>query len=102
MSKGTKPQKKRRTRLLALEPRVLFDGAMVDAAAAAAKQPGGDAATGHPPLPDALDKALPAAVEKAVPAAVEAPARAPAATNGWSSTAPSRTRRNWPPARAAA
>jgi len=80
MSKGTKPQKKRRTRLLALEPRVLFDGAMVDAAAAAAKQPGGDAATGHPPLPDALDKALPAAVEKAVPAAVEAPARAPAAT----------------------
>lgn len=63
MSKGSKAPKKRRSRLLALEPRVLFDGAAVDAAATLAQAVATDA-TAQPadPLLEALDQAVPAAV----------------------------------------
>jgi hypothetical protein len=72
MSKGPATPKKRRSRLLALEPRVLFDGAVVDSAAALAKQ---DPSAAIAPAP-APDTSLIDAIDRATPAAVEAPAAA--------------------------
>ena len=89
MSKGTPAPKKRRSRLLALEPRVLFDGAIVDAAAAVAK-----AADATPPDVSAAAAktvdATPAdtssytadAAARQVPAAAE-PAAASQASSEW-------------------
>src|SRR5687767_10505268 len=68
MSKGPKAPTRRRSRLLALEPRVLFDGAAVDSASALARPADADpAAMPADALLDAIDRAL-------VPPAVEAPA----------------------------